>query len=580
MSGFFTKSTSSKKRKTASNRATAPASKKSKTQYQDNESISGSDSDLSAAHARTPTPSESEDEETTEAGRRLKLANQYLENVRRDVAADQNLDPDAFDAAEIDKEVISRRLKEDVAEGQGRLYKHIARETCWSEVESVRFTWDGLSTTGIAVDGTGRHVWTTSKDGVICKWNLVPLRHTHARLDEPGKSQRRKPKQLIYKRGGDHRRAGSARYKHHTSTILCIAASHDGHFVATGGADRRLIIWSGDKLKPLKVFTQHRDAVTALAFMGKTNQLFSASKDRTVKIWSLNELAYVQTLFGHQDEILDVSAVGGGQERCVTVGGTDRTARLWKVIEESQLVFRGGGYASMGRNEGETPKIDEGGRGDRAEDVTPRTLEHSLDRVLQIDTQLFVTGSDNGSLSLYSLHKKKALHVFPLAHGWDPPLSSSQSWSEVETGERKPNTGAIPRYITAIAGVPFSDLFVTGSWDGYVRVWKLSDDLKRIESLGVVGKEIVKERINFEGSGSAAAVQDEHLVGKVLESPLGGVINDLKVFERGDRGKDGIGIVVGVGKEMRRGKWLQKKAKNGAVYFEVSKQLMNAGDNA
>ena len=33
-----------------------------------------------------------------------------------------------------------------------------------------------------------------------------------------------------------------------------------------------------------------------LAFRQGFNQLFSASKDRSVKIWSLDEMAYVDTL--------------------------------------------------------------------------------------------------------------------------------------------------------------------------------------------------------------------------------------------------------------------------------------------
>jgi ribosomal RNA-processing protein 9 len=50
-----------------------------------------------------------------------------------------------------------------------------------------------------------------------------------------------------------------------------------------------------------------------------------------------------------------------------------------------------------------------------------------------------------------------------------------------------------------------------------------------------------------------------------------GVINDISVFERGDRGKDGASIVVAVGKEHRMGRWKKVQGKNGAVVFEVPK---------
>lgn len=46
-----------------------------------------------------------------------------------------------------------------------------------------------------------------------------------------------------------------------------------------------------------------RDAVTCLAFKEGSHQLFSGSLDRTVKLWSLDDRAYMDTLFGHQAEV-------------------------------------------------------------------------------------------------------------------------------------------------------------------------------------------------------------------------------------------------------------------------------------
>jgi ribosomal RNA-processing protein 9 len=50
-----------------------------------------------------------------------------------------------------------------------------------------------------------------------------------------------------------------------------------------------------------------------------------------------------------------------------------------------------------------------------------------------------------------------------------------------------------------------------------------------------------------------------------------GVINDISVFERGDRGCDGLCIVVAVGKEHRLGRWKKVPGKNGAIIFEIPK---------
>lgn len=53
-------------------------------------------------------------------------------------------------------------------------------------------------------------------------------------------------------------------------------------------------------------FPGHRDIVSGLAFRQGTHELFSASFDRSVKTWSLDDRAYVDTLLGHQSEVLSI----------------------------------------------------------------------------------------------------------------------------------------------------------------------------------------------------------------------------------------------------------------------------------
>ena len=84
---------------------------------------------------------------------------------------------------------------------------------------------------------------------------------------------------------------------------------------------------------------------------------------RAVKLWSLDDQAYVDTLFGHQSEVLGIDA--GRAERAVTAGA-DRTCRLWKIPEESQLIFRwvlqrclGGRLQAPGGGELSTPHLQQ-----------------------------------------------------------------------------------------------------------------------------------------------------------------------------------------------------------------------------
>jgi len=48
---------------------------------------------------------------------------------------------------------------------------------------------------------------------------------------------------------------------------------------------------------------------------------------------------YVIARFGHQDKITGIDVLS--QERVVTSGARDGSVRIWKIVEESQLVFHG-----------------------------------------------------------------------------------------------------------------------------------------------------------------------------------------------------------------------------------------------
>ena len=58
---------------------------------------------------------------------------------------------------------------------------------------------------------------------------------------------------------------------------------------------------------------------------------------RSIKLWNFDDRAYMDTLYGHQAEALSIDLLR--QERAVSVGH-DHTCRVWKVADESQLIFR------------------------------------------------------------------------------------------------------------------------------------------------------------------------------------------------------------------------------------------------
>lgn len=583
----------------AGNHAAAPR----KQRVERDSSISGSDSDdgdVSDGEEEIFSGSEessgSEVEGETAAEKRLRLAERYLDNVKQEVD-----DEYGFDAEDIDRDIlaerekIGERLQEDIAESKGKVYRNLASELLFEQASHTIFRWNSQVVTSIAT--CAPYAYTVSRDMFLVKWKLQDLpqyqwpQTTKKKPKKPPAPPKKKPERLASTRG-DTRKTKDKTYQGHTGPILKVAASQDGKYVVTAGADRRMVVHDAETLKPIRAFHQHRDAVTGLAFRRGTNQIYSCSKDRTVKVWSLDELAYVETLFGHQDHVVDVDALA--QERCVSVGARDRTARLWKVVEETQLVFRGGGPGSS-----EKKLLAK----NVAAGVDPKSNAHegSMDRVAMLDDELFVTGSDNGSLALWSSTKKKPLFVLPQAHGIEPQLPLEKA-----SAEKQPDPKVIPppqpRWITALKTIPYSDVILSGSWDGYVRVWKLSEDKRQIERVGVLGATVDKDgnvishhpqsqfpQAQAHTNGVDGVDQDEHdaspapkpttQVGELKESSLTpddalglikGVINDISVFERGERGKDGLCVAIALGKEHRLGRWKKLAGgRNGAMVFEV-----------
>lgn len=134
MSSFFTLPASQRKRKrtegvpasASKGRNTNPKSTKRQKVVPSrpvrDESISGSDSDddegpsggIEAKEDGDSSGTEHENE--TVAERRLRLAEQYLDSLKEEV------DEVGFDAADIDRDIIAERLKEDVVCGSNALH--------------------------------------------------------------------------------------------------------------------------------------------------------------------------------------------------------------------------------------------------------------------------------------------------------------------------------------------------------------------------------------------------------------------------------------------------------------------------
>lgn len=123
-----------------------------------------------------------------------------------------------------------------------------------------------------------------------------------------------------------------------------------------------------------------------------------------MKLFDLSTFSYVETLFGHQDCIQGIDALRG--ELAVTAGGRDKTVRYWKVMEESQLVFRGGGGSKIrnvleGADEDEGLEEEERRRRRKIREMEAakgpvKFVEGSIDCVAMVDDTTILSGGDSG----------------------------------------------------------------------------------------------------------------------------------------------------------------------------------------
>ncbi len=96
----------------------------------------------------------------------------------------------------------------------------------------------------------------------------------------------------------------------HDGNVWCAAFSRDDRLLATGGADRDVIVWDvktgrGEKL------TGHTAAVRAISFSGKS--LASVGDDNTVRIWDVAGRKPLAALEGHKDGLRAVHLSADGK---------------------------------------------------------------------------------------------------------------------------------------------------------------------------------------------------------------------------------------------------------------------------
>jgi WD40 repeat protein len=94
--------------------------------------------------------------------------------------------------------------------------------------------------------------------------------------------------------------------KAHPGGVYGVNFSPDGTMIASGGVDKKIIIWSPSGKILFSPNERHKDKIWSVRFSPDSKFVASASIDDTIKIWS-KKGELIQTLKGHKGDVYDVS---------------------------------------------------------------------------------------------------------------------------------------------------------------------------------------------------------------------------------------------------------------------------------
>ncbi|XP_056692748.1 U4/U6 small nuclear ribonucleoprotein PRP4-like protein isoform X1 [Spinacia oleracea] len=257
--------------------------------------------------------------------------------------------------------------------------------------------------------------------------------------------------------------------------------SKDGNSLATCSVSGVAKIWSMPEVKKVSALKGHTVHATDVAFSPVSDNVATASADRTAKLWNTDG-TLLRTFEGHLDRLARIAFHPSGKYLGTT--SFDKTWRLWDIESGAELLLQEGHsrsvYAISFHPDGSLVASCGLDSLTRVWDLrTGRSilaLEGHIKPVYGVDFSPngyhLATGSEDNTCRIWDLRKKKSLYIIP-AH--------SKLISQVKF---EPQEGYY---------------LVTASYDTTVKVWSsrdfklirtLSGHEARVTSLDVTGGEI------------------------------------------------------------------------------------------
>ena len=280
----------------------------------------------------------------------------------------------------------------------------------------------------------------------------------------------------------------------HSPLVTSVAFDPSGATFATGGYDRRVVIWDRATLTPIHELLGHFDGIYEVAYSPDGSLLASASEDDTVRLWDTRSGEQVHVL---QADERWFTSVAFSPDGTLVAATTYAAAHVWDVATgEHRAKFDdidawsngvaftpdGGGLITSGWARAD---IWDMATGERLLEFIEQHSRAVLSLAISPDGTRLATGADDNTAVLWDATEGSALatlaghsdSVWQVAFSPDGrrvATSSSDGTVGVWDVATATRLYSLTGHTTDVQGLSYSpdgEILLSGSWDGDVGVW-------------------------------------------------------------------------------------------------------------
>ncbi len=243
-------------------------------------------------------------------------------------------------------------------------------------------------------------------------------------------------------------------------SVLAVALSPDGKWLATGDANNEVRLWRMPSCELYSVFKEHTDWVFSVAFSPDGQMLASGSQDGTINIRHLREEKCLKTLTIEHDTW--VRSIAFNRDGLLASVGGDDDVKIWN--SDDGTLFK--------KLSGHTDRV-------QAVAFSP------------VDGQILVSGGEDHSVRIWDIRQaEEPLQTLEGHNGWTRAIAISPDGKKIASGSydhtiklwdmhtgqcldtlKRPE-GHTDR-VRAVAFSPDGQTLASGSYDSTIRLWNV-----------------------------------------------------------------------------------------------------------